>query len=158
MFPSFSAGWNVSKEDFWPTNDKVNLLKIRGGYGVVGNDALDDFRYLSTVVGGYNYSIGNTGIVTTGYAPSTLDNPDLGWEETASTDVGFEAQLFKAFNLTVTWFNKKTTGILRPVVIPGYVGVSSNPWDNVADMKNTGVEVEVGLSQKFWQFEFLCQC
>jgi len=152
LFPSFSAGWNASKENFWPTNDVVNSFKVRGGYGVVGNDALDDFRYLSTVVGGYNYPVGNTGAVTTGYAPLTLDNPDLHWEQTASADIGFEAQMFKAFNLNVSLFNKKTTGILRPVVIPGYVGVASNPWDNVADMKNTGVEVELGYRKRFGDF------
>jgi TonB-linked SusC/RagA family outer membrane protein len=154
LFPSFSAGWNVNKEKFWPRNDVINSLKIRGGYGVVGNDALDDFRYLSTVVGGYNYSLGNTGAVTTGYAPLTLDNPDLHWEQTASADIGFETQLFKAFNLNVNWYNKKTTGILRPVVIPGYVGVASNPWDNVADMKNTGVEIELGYRKHFGDFNF----
>ncbi|HVG40011.1 MAG TPA: SusC/RagA family TonB-linked outer membrane protein, partial [Chitinophagaceae bacterium] len=152
VFPSFSAGWNVNKENFWSSSNAINTLKIRGGYGVVGNDALEDFRYLSTVVGGYNYSLGNSGTVTTGYAPSTLDNPDLHWEETASADFGFESQLFNAFNLNVNWFNKKTTGILRPVVIPGYVGVSSNPFDNVADMKNSGVEVELGYRKSFGDF------
>jgi TonB-linked SusC/RagA family outer membrane protein len=152
VFPSFSAGWNIDKEDFWPENEVVRRVKLRGGYGVVGNDALDDFRYLSTVVGGYNYSLGTSGTITTGYAPATLDNPDLHWEQTASTDIGFEAQVFNAFNLNVTWFNKKTTGILRPVVIPGYVGVSSNPWDNVADMKNTGIEVELGYHKTFGDF------
>lgn len=154
VFPSFSAGWNLSRENFWPSNDVVRTFKIKGGYGVVGNDALDDFRYLSTVVGGYNYSVGNSGVVTTGYAPATLDNPNLHWEETASADVGFEAQLFSSINLNVNWFNKKTTGILRPVVIPGYVGVSSNPWDNVADMKNTGVELELGFRKTFGKLNF----
>jgi TonB-dependent starch-binding outer membrane protein SusC len=154
VFPSFSAGWNVNRENFWPINSVVSSLKLRGGYGVVGNDALADFRYLSTVVGGYNYSLGNSGSVTTGYAPETLDNPDLAWEETASGDIGFDAQLFKNFSLTVNWFNKKTSGILRPVVIPGYVGVSANPWDNVADMKNTGVEVELGYRNHFGDFNF----
>ncbi len=154
VFPSFSAGWNVSRESFWPTNDVVQSFKLRGGYGVVGNDALDDFRYLSTIVGGFNYAIGTSGAVTTGYAPETLDNPDLHWEETASADIGFDAQLFKNFSLTVNWFNKKTTGILRPVVIPGYVGVSANPWDNVADMKNTGIEVEIGYRKHYRDFSF----
>lgn len=147
-FPSFSAGWNVDKESFWPRNNVVNSLKVRGGYGVVGNDALDDFRYLSTVVGGYNYALGSTGAVTTGYAPLTLDNPDLHWEQTASSDIGIDATLFNSVNLTVNWYNKKTKGILRQVVIPGYVGVGSNPWDNVADMKNTGIEVELGYRKK----------
>lgn len=154
VFPSFSAGWNVSRENFWPTNNVVRSFKLRGGYGVVGNDATEDFRYLSTVVGGYNYSLGTSGTVTTGYAPLTLDNPDLAWEETASADVGLDAQLFSNFNLTVNWFDKKTTGILRPVVIPGYVGVSANPWGNVADMKNTGIEVELGYRNRFGDLNF----
>lgn len=154
VFPSFSAGWNVNREEFWPTNSVVNSLKLRGGYGVVGNDAIVNFGYLSVIGGGYNYSVGNTGVVTTGYAPVTLDNPDLHWEETRSADVGFDAQLLRNFTLTATWFNKKTVGILREVVIPGYVGVSSNPVGNVADMKNTGVELELGYRNHFGQFNF----
>ncbi len=148
-FPSFSAGWNVNKENFWNPNNIVNSLKIRGGYGVVGNDQSGDFQYLSRVVGGYNYSVGNSGAVTTGYAPETLDNPDLGWEETASADIGFDATIFRSVTVGFDWFNKKTTGILRQVRIPGYVGVSSNPWDNVADMKNSGVELELGYRTNF---------
>ncbi len=148
VFPSFSAGWNVHKEKFWIDNSVVSSLKIRGGYGVVGNDALPDFRYLSTVVGGYNYPVGSSGAVTTGYAPETLDNPDLHWEETRSADIGFDAVLFNDFSVSFDWYNKKTIGILRPVAIPGYVGVSSDPYGNVADMKNTGVELELGYRKR----------
>ncbi|MDQ6610335.1 MAG: TonB-dependent receptor, partial [Bacteroidota bacterium] len=153
-FPSFSAGWNINNEAFWKANSVVRSLKIRGGYGVVGNDASPDFRYLSIVTGGYNYTLGNSGAITTGYAPLTLDNPDLHWEETASADVGFDAQVFKNFTVAFDWFNKKTSGILRPIVIPGYVGVSSNPTGNVADMKNTGVELELGYRHHFGDFNF----
>lgn len=148
IFPSFSAGWNVHNEKFWAMNDIVNTLKIRGGYGVVGNDNSGDFQYLARIVGGYNYPVGNSGAVTTGYAPETLDNPNLHWEQTASTDIGFDARLLDHFTITFDWFNKKTTGILRQVKIPGYVGVSSNPWSNVADMSNTGVELELGFNKK----------
>ncbi|HEY6953660.1 MAG TPA: TonB-dependent receptor [Flavisolibacter sp.] len=154
VFPSFSAGWNVNNESFWPSNDVVNNLKIRGGYGVVGNDNSGDFQYLARIVGGYNYAIGNAGVVTTGYAPETLDNPNLHWEETASGDVGFDATVLRNFTVGFDWFNKKTTGILRQVQIPGYVGVSSNPWDNVADMKNTGVELELGFHKTFGKLNF----
>ncbi|MDB5199070.1 MAG: btuB 1 [Chitinophagaceae bacterium] len=153
-FPSFSAGWNVNRENFWHTNNIISSLKLRGGYGVVGNDASADFRYLSIVNGGYNYTIGNSGAITTGYAPLTLDNPDLFWEQTASTDVGLDAQLFKNLTVGFDWYNKKTTGILRPIVIPGYVGVSSNPTGNVADMKNTGFELELGYRKSFGKFNF----
>ncbi len=152
VFPSFSAGWNVHREEFFKNISAINTLKIRGGYGVVGNDAMDDFRYLSLVVGGFNYSLGNSGAVTTGYAPETLDNPNLHWEETKSADVGFDATFLNNFNISFDWFNKKTSGILRPVSIPGYVGVSSSPWGNVADMKNTGVELELGYRKSFGDF------
>lgn len=76
-FPSFSVGWNISEENFWTFKDVVNTFKLRGGYGVVGNDAIRNFGYLSTVAGGFNYTIGNSGVITTGYAPTSLDNPDL---------------------------------------------------------------------------------
>ncbi|MBA2249189.1 MAG: SusC/RagA family TonB-linked outer membrane protein, partial [Chitinophagaceae bacterium] len=153
-FPSFSAGWNVYKENFWHENNVVKFLKFRGGYGVVGNDASADFRYLSIVNGGYNYSFGNGGLITTGYSPLTLDNPDLHWEQTTSADVGFDAQLFNNFNISFDWYNKKTSGILRPILIPGYVGVSSNPEGNVANMKNTGMELEVGYHRRFGKLNF----
>ncbi len=154
VFPSFSAGWNISNENFWKTNSVIKALKLRGGYGVVGNDASGDFQYLSRIVGGYNYSVGTSGVVTTGYAPQTLDNPDLKWEETRSADIGIDAQLFNAFNLTVNLFDKKTTGILREVFIPGYVGVSNDPTGNVADMKNKGVEVELGYRNRIGDVNF----
>ncbi|HRF37902.1 MAG TPA: TonB-dependent receptor, partial [Saprospiraceae bacterium] len=83
VFPSVSAGWVLSNEDFWQSGKTISHLKIRGGYGVVGNDAIRDFGYLATVAGGFNYTLGNSGIITTGYAPTSLDNPDLRWEETS---------------------------------------------------------------------------
>lgn len=154
VFPSFNLGWVVSKEEFWKENEVINSLKIRGGYGVVGNDAIPDFRYLSLVQGGYNYSFGNTGAITTGYANLTLDNPDLRWEETSQADIGFESRFFHDLTLTVDVYNKTTNGILRPINIPGYVGVTDNPTGNVADMENRGLEVELGYRKQFGDFNF----
>lgn len=147
-FPSFSLGWLVNREHFWKSNTVINSLKIRGGYGIVGNDAISNFGYLSTVSGGFNYTIGNSGAITTGYAPTSLDNPDLKWEQTSQANIGFDAQLFKNFNLVFDWYKKKTSGILRPIKIPGYVGVSSAPVGNVADMENSGIEVELKYTKK----------
>jgi TonB-dependent starch-binding outer membrane protein SusC len=148
VFPSFSGGWNVNRENFWKPGKVINSLKIRGGYGKVGSDNIADFRYVSTVSGGNNYALGTTGAVTTGYTPFTLDNPLLGWEETTSSDIGFDAQLFSSFTLAFDVYKKTSNGILRPVVIPGYVGVSGNPSANVADMENKGVEVELGYHKR----------
>ncbi len=154
VFPSFSLGWIVSKEDFWKANDIVNSLKIRGGYGVVGNDAIRDFGYLATVGGGFNYTVGNGGNITTGYSPASLDNPDLRWEETSQANIGFEARLFKTLNVTLDYYQKKTSGILRPITIPGYVGVSSSPVGNIADMENKGLELELSYAKKLGQLNF----
>lgn len=154
LFPSFSVGWIVNKEDFWKTNNIVNFLKVRGGYGVVGNDAIRDFGYLSTVAGGFNYTIGNTGAITTGYAPTSLDNPDLKWEQTTQTNLGIEAKLFNALNITIEWYKKKTSGILRPIPIPGYVGVTTAPVANIADMENTGLELELGYRKQIGKVNF----
>jgi TonB-linked SusC/RagA family outer membrane protein len=148
VFPSFSVGWNISNEEFWTGNSTVNRLKIRGGYGVVGNDAISDFGYLSTVAGGFNYTFGSSDGIITGYAPTSLDNPDLRWEETSQANVGFEAELIKSLIINVDLYKKKTSGILRPITIPGYVGVSSSPVGNIADMENSGVELELGYHKR----------
>lgn len=154
VFPSFSLGWVVSKEGFWKWGDVVDQLKIRGGYGVVGNDAISNFGYLSTVTGGFNYTIGSSGAITPGYAPASLDNPDLRWEETSQANIGFDAQLLNSITMTFDYYKKKTTGILRPITIPGYVGVSSSPVGNIADMENQGIEFEMGYRKKIGKLNF----
>lgn len=142
VFPSASLGWVISKENFWPENPYVNSLKIRTGYGVNGNDgSLSPNQYESLITGGYNYTIGST--IYIGNAPATLSNDKLHWEETTQTNIGIDAKLFRNFNLTAEYFKKVTTGILRQFTIPGYVGVSDQPWGNVADMENKGFELEL---------------
>jgi len=154
FFPSFSAGWVPSKEEFWKENDIINQLKIRGGYGITGNDNIGDFQYLSTVSGGRNYTIGTTGSVTIGNSPDAPSNPDLKWEETSQLNIGFDARLFKNFTLGFDWYKKETTGILQSVTIPGYVGAIGSPTGNVADMKNTGVDLEMGYKTQFKEVNF----
>ncbi len=150
-FPSVSAGWIPTREDFWPVNNAVNFLKVRASYGINGNDqSLGDFQFVSTVSGGDNYTFGNDNL-TTGYAPTAPANPDLKWEQTAQTDIGLDATLFKNFSLTMDVYQKKTTGMLLQVKIPGYVGASQNPYGNVADLKDKGIEMELGYSRTIGQ-------
>ncbi|WP_395063941.1 SusC/RagA family TonB-linked outer membrane protein [Flavobacterium sp.] len=154
IFPSFSLGWVASKEDFWKENKYVNQLKIRGGYGIVGNDGIRDFGYAATINGGNNYSFGSSGTIISGYAPSSIENPDLRWEETSQLNIGLETKLFNDFNLTFDYFKKSTKGILRPIRIPGYVGVANAPVGNVADMDNSGLEFELGYRKKIGNVNF----
>jgi TonB-dependent starch-binding outer membrane protein SusC len=155
IFPSFSLGWNTYKEDFWSQNEIIDQLKIRGGWGVTGNDAIPDFGYLALVNGGRNYTIGIDGAtIITGYSPNAPDNPDLKWEETAQLNVGFEAKLFNTLNVTFDYFVKKTSGILQYTEIPGYVGATGSPLGNVADMENSGIELELGYKKEFGDVKF----
>lgn len=143
-FPSFSLGWVSSSEDFWPSNNVVNFLKVRGGYGVVGNDNIGDFAFLSTIGSGRNYTISDDGNYAVGYSPNAPSNPDLRWEQTSQINVGFEATVLNDINVTFDYFKKETTDILQNPRIPGYVGAISNPAANVGSMENTGVELELG--------------
>lgn len=149
-FPSASVGWVTSREDFWPKNEVVTFLKIRGSYGVNGNDNIRDFAYMSTVSGGRNYTFGPDNYVI-GYSPDAPANPDLKWEQTSQLDIGFEANLFTDLRLSFDWFNKYTTGMLQDVILPGYVG-TGNPLGNVGSMSNKGVELEVGYNRMLGDF------
>lgn len=148
-FPSVSFGWVPSKEDFWKANDVVNSLKVRASWGIIGNDRIGDFGFLALIEGGRNYTFGNSGVVTSGSSPGRISNPDLKWEETIQTNFGFDAKLFSDFNFGFDWYNKKTSGILQEDrSIPGYVGADGYPLANIADMKNTGLEFELGYNKK----------
>lgn len=152
-FPSASLGWVASKENFWPVNNVVNFLKIRGSYGVTGNDNIGDFKYVSTVSGGRNYDFGSKDVLYIGYSPNGPANPDLKWEQTTQTNVGFEATLFKALAVTFDWYTKKTTGMLRDKPMPMYMG-TGNPTANIGTMKNSGVELELGYHKQIGQVAF----
>jgi TonB-dependent starch-binding outer membrane protein SusC len=153
-FPSISAGWVPSSESFWTPNDIVNFLKIRGSYGIVGNDNIGDFAFVSTIGGGRNYAFGNTGVYMNGFSPNAPANPDLRWEQTTSWNIGFEATLLDDISVTFDWYDKTTNDILQRPQIPGYVGAISNPAANVADMKNSGVELELGWRKSIGDWKF----
>ncbi|GAA5043372.1 SusC/RagA family TonB-linked outer membrane protein [Marivirga lumbricoides] len=154
-FPSASIGWVASDEDFWPSNKVVNFLKIRGGYGVVGNDQIGKLNFVSTIGGGRNYSFGSSSdSYGLGYSPNSLPNPNLKWEETSQTNIGFEATMLQRLKVNFDWYKKVTNGILQSPDIPGYVGAVNNPAQNIGDMENTGFELELGYNQEIGDFTF----
>lgn len=154
-FPSVSVGWVASRESFFPENNVVNNVKVRAGYGVVGNDNVGDFSYVSILSDRNNYTFGNSGNYQIGFSPNTpFPTPGLKWEETKSTNIGIDLVLFKDFNLTMEWYSKLTTDILQNPRVPSYLGGSANPAANIADMKNSGIEIELGYRKKFGEFNF----
>jgi TonB-linked SusC/RagA family outer membrane protein len=151
VFPSFSLGWNVDKENFWPENNIVNSLKFRGGYGTLGNDGIEAYKFSKFYVSGANYTSGSGGVLI-GYLQNGLENKDLKWETTTQTNIAADIRLFKDFTLTVDVYDKKTSDILRPVQIPGYVGVTGSYIANIGDMSNKGIEVELGYKKSWNDF------
>ncbi|ANI90682.1 hypothetical protein A9P82_07970 [Arachidicoccus ginsenosidimutans] len=152
-FPSAQFGWVATREKFFPKNTPIDNLKIRVSYGKVGNEmSLSPFQYVSLIQGGglRNYIFGNDGL-TIGYGPTSPSNPDLKWESTSSFDAGFDAVLLHNFTVTFDYYNKKTTGMLQTVQIPGFAGYLGQPWSNVGDMSNKGVELELGYRKNFGQ-------
>ena len=155
IFPSFSAGWVASNEDFWAQDGFVNTLKLRAGYGVTGNDAIKPNGYLALIGGGRNYTFGRDGnAIWIGYSPDAPANPDLRWEETSQLNIGADARFFEHFTMTLEYYEKVTTGILQEFEIPGYVGSTGLPVGNVADMENKGVEFEFGYNRNFGDVYF----
>ena len=92
---------------------------------------------------GRNYTFGSNDLYTLGFSPNGLANPDLQWEQTAQTDIGFEATVFKDFSVVFDWYNKNTTKMLQTIVVPLYVG-TGGPYGNIASMTNKGFELELG--------------
>lgn len=150
FFPSASIGWVISREGFWKDNRYVNFIKLRASYGETGSDNLGDFRYVSTMMGNVNYTVGN--VLYPGFTASALSNPDLKWESTTQLNVGIDALFLQDFSLTFDWFKKETNDMLMIVQIPGYAGAGA-PTGNVASMKNTGFEIELGYRKAFGDFD-----
>jgi len=152
VFPGISVGWVPSKEKFWPKNDVVDFFKLRGSYGSVGSDAIKDNAFLATIGGGRNYAFGTSGGYISGYSPNAPSNPNLKWEATSQTNIGFDAMVFHDFNVTFEWYKKKTSGILQYPPIPLYIGAISNPAANIGDMENTGEDLHIDYQKKLGQF------
>lgn len=147
-FPSFSLGWKLSEESFMKDISWMNTLMIRAGWGSLGNQSsLPNYAFANLVTPNINYAFGNA--VVRGQAPTTLGNPDLKWESTKETNLGFD---FSGFNGKVTasfdWYRKKTTDMLLQVPLLGYNGITTAPYVNGGSVLNKGVEIQLGYDKK----------
>ncbi|HEX2394812.1 MAG TPA: SusC/RagA family TonB-linked outer membrane protein [Bacteroidales bacterium] len=151
VFPSFSLGWNVTNESFMENRPGwLSSLKLRGSWGKNGNERIGQFRYTSLMTGGQNYYFGSGNFSTMQYgsSPSSIPNPNVKWEESEQTDLGFDARFFKdALAFGFDYFKKTTNGMLMDQPIPSYVGKGA-PIANAGDMENWGLEFEAGYKIK----------
>ena len=165
LFPSFSAGWVLSEEPWIKMPDAVKILKIRGSYGVVGNDQIGGQRFLylsdfgpgggwsGIFTGGYYFGTTNGGTVTNGgYNETRVGNMYVTWEKAKKANVGFDLSLFKnnAVNFTVDYFYEMRDNILTEAGrVPDYVGIENVAPRNSGKVRNQGLEGELNLNLQF---------
>ncbi|MFT3902414.1 MAG: SusC/RagA family TonB-linked outer membrane protein [Niabella sp.] len=154
-FPSASAGWVISNENFFSSlKNSLSLLKLRGFWGKLGNQQIgNNYAYFETIAGGKAYSFNQT--LVTGVAPDAGGNPDLTWEETESYGLGLDMGIFKnKLNVSIDWFVRNTNNPLMPAQA-GAPYAFKPPFVNVdGGMSNKGIEIALGYRNNAGEFNY----
>jgi TonB-linked SusC/RagA family outer membrane protein len=158
FFPSVGAGWTISNEGFWAgMKDKVNKVKLRGSYGVVGNDAIGKqrFFYLSNVNvnnSAYGVSFGRDpgSYNKNGISISQYPNPAITWEKAFKTNIALEVGLFESVNIIAEYFEERRTQILMPrASVPQSMGLQAGISANVGEAKGSGFDLSADYQKYF---------
>lgn len=151
-FPAISLAWRISAEPFMKEATFIDDLKIRGGWGKLGNQETRSFAYLSLISNAPDYALGSgngNGIGTLLNGISLPDFPveNLTWEIGKTTSLGFDGSFFKGkVTATVEYYNRLTTGILQAANLPASVGNQNQPILNIASVRNSGMEFQLGYN------------
>ncbi|QEH41838.1 TonB-dependent receptor [Chitinophaga sp. XS-30] len=140
-FPGAAAAWNMHNEKFLSGSGVISTSKLRSSFGVVGNDRVGDFSYISQLVTSTNgYSFNNAAPLLAVYQ-SNLGNEDLTWERTTSTDIGYELGLFRnRLELMVDLYKRTTDNLLLNAQLPPTTGFGS-AFKNIGKIENKGLEL-----------------
>lgn len=152
VFPSFSAGWRISEEQFMKKINIFQNLKVRASWGKLGNNASGNYDYMSL----YNpNSYSFNGLQVTGLASTKIPNPLLQWESTTVTNLGLDAALLGGkFTAEVDAYNKITDGILTTPPIYLTLGLVGAPTLNTAEVTNKGFEFTLGWKDKIKEVKY----
>ena len=159
-FPSFSAGWTVSNEQFFKdavSEDVISFLKLRASWGRNGNiSVLRDYKHTASIAKGsswYQYGVTQTGS-SYGSNVNRMANPDLAWETSEQFDLGLDARfLNNRLSLGIDYYNKHTKDLLFDVTIPSEWGFSQMTG-NGGDVLNRGMELEIGWRDRIGDFSY----
>lgn len=153
FFPSASLAWRISEEAFIKDNvNWIDNLKIRASVGKMGNNAIGDYPYQSTISGGLNYPFNN--ILSIGFEKTNLANRSIKWETTDNYGVGMDVTLWGGMlDITLDGYSKRTSGILRNTQLPGYAGMGA-PMVNEGIVSNKGFEFVLGHRRHFKDFDY----
>jgi TonB-linked SusC/RagA family outer membrane protein len=154
VFPSFSAGWRISEEAFF-NSTLFNDVKLRGGWGQVGSDAIGNFKYLAALNTGFNYPFANqTGSADLGAALEELGNPNIQWETSTEWNIGADFGLLEnRLTVTADYFEKTRTDMLLTLPLAGVSGLTETV-DNVGELLNTGFELSTNYRKVTGKFTY----
>ncbi|MFD1315693.1 SusC/RagA family TonB-linked outer membrane protein [Namhaeicola litoreus] len=150
-FPSFSAGWLVSAEDFWPTDFFMSRLKFKASYGELGNQEVGGNPTINESVLSEqfaNYAL-NGSAISTGAKINSIGNPDLKWETSKTTNIGAELGFFQdKLYASIEWYTIVTSDLIAQdfTIIPSTGPDAGAPFVNIGEFKNTGIDFALGFS------------
>ncbi len=150
-FPSLAAGWNVINEKFLEGSTVLSNLKLRGSWGIIGNEKILYNKQYSSVLNGVGGVFGPGEIFNTGSTYGPAGNPDLKWESTYQTDIGLEIGFLNdRLTAEFDYYQKTTNDILIDLPVPGYLGNGDGAaiTYNAASVLNRGVEMSLGWADE----------
>jgi TonB-linked SusC/RagA family outer membrane protein len=171
VFPSFSAGIKLSELSFLKNIPYLSFLKVRGGWGKLGNQELGSgatsyYPGISTISTGFNYTYGNGGAQTMagssstqtlypGGAPTSFSNPFLQWETTKQTNLGIDINMLSnSVTLNLDYYIKTTTDMLVEVPVPFVSGIQVPPFVNMGSVENKGLEINASYKKKIGNLSY----
>ncbi|OQP38916.1 hypothetical protein A4H97_18280 [Niastella yeongjuensis] len=146
VFPSVSAGWNISDESFMEAIPAISMLKLRASYGETGNDQVPGYYPWITTMQREYYNFGSSDAQVVGFRPGGFSNPDLGWEKNRQVDVGLDVGLIKnRIDLAIDFYNRNSNIILN-MDLPSINGRATSVIQNVGNVRNRGLEVTLNTA------------
>lgn len=160
-FPSVGAAWRISDESFFPKTKFINDVKIRGGWGKLGNfQSARPYQFLSNISLTPDYPLGSgngnaTGVPVQGSTLPNFANTSLTWETVQTSSIGFDALLFNnSISFTAEYYNKVTDNIIQSVALPPNTGIQQSADLNIASVRNRGIELQIGYNKQFGDLNF----
>lgn len=154
-FPSISAGYRISKEEFFPFKNVIDDMKIRASWGELGNQEIGNYQYQATLSKGYPYVFNGSSEPSFGVISTSFPNADVKWETTVSRNVGIDLQMLNnKISLTAEYFNNKTKDMLVYVPIPMTFGGTGSILKNAGEIDNKGLDFSLTYRKSEGDFNF----
>lgn len=158
-FPSVSVGWKINKEEFMKSISSISTLKLRVGWGQIGNQELagvnSNYPYTNVLSPTQYYTFGNQQSFTAGSAPLSIGNDEIHWETVTQLNIGLDGGLFdERIQFTIDYYDKNTSGMLVQIPVPAYVGLQVPPFVNAGTVLNRGLELLASYRKDEGKFKY----